>query len=110
MRFSHVRVKQENALFAWLTECEKRIMVPTMMEPAKTIIEMCGGVTAVAGMVGRDGSRVRRWAYPKSKGGSDGLIPSDVQVRLLAEANRRGIGLRPEHFFITGTMPTQGAA
>ena len=70
-----------------------------MMEPAKSVIEICGGAKAVAEMVGRDESRVRRWGYPRAKGGSDGLIPSDCQVRLLSQARGRGIDLRPEHFF-----------
>lgn len=70
-----------------------------MMDPAKTVISICGGAKAVAQMVERDETRVRRWGYAKEKGGSDGLIPADVQVRLLTEARRRGIDLRPEHFF-----------
>ena len=70
-----------------------------MMEPAKTVIQICGGAKAVAQMIERDETRVRRWGYPKERGGSEGLIPSDIQVRLLAEARRRGIDLRPEHFF-----------
>lgn len=68
-----------------------------MMEPAKTIIEICGGVEAVAEMTGRDKSRVHRWAYPKEKGGSNGLIPAEVAVGLLSKAAH--LGLRPEHFF-----------
>lgn len=74
-----------------------------MMEPAKTIIEICGGVDAVAKLTGRDKSRVHRWAYPKEKGGSNGLIPSEVAVDLLAKAEH--LGLKPEHFF-----PTKGDA
>lgn len=70
-----------------------------MLEPAKTVIEICGGFAAVAEMTKRSEIRVRRWGYPKPRGGSDGRIPSDVQPVLLAEARRRGIDLRPEHFF-----------
>lgn len=71
-----------------------------MLDPAKTVIEICGGPKAVAEMVGRTENRVRRWTYPrKDRGGSDGLIPADAQVKLLEEARRRGIDLRPEHFF-----------
>jgi hypothetical protein len=69
-----------------------------MMEPAKTVIEICGGVDAVAGMTGRDRSRVHRWAYPREKGGSNGLIPSDVAADLLRKAAH--LGLKPDHFFI----------
>lgn len=69
------------------------------MEPASTIINICGGFEAVARMTGRSEVRVRRWTYPKSRGGSDGLIPADISQRLMAEARRAGIDLRPEHFF-----------
>jgi hypothetical protein len=70
------------------------------MEPAQTIITICGGFAAVAEMVERSEIRVRRWTYPKDRGGTDGLIPSDCQGRLLAAARSRGIDLRPEHFFL----------
>jgi len=72
-----------------------------MMEPARTIIEICGGFSTVAAMVQRSEIRVRRWTYPKNRGGSAGLIPSDCQQVLLREARARGIDLRPEHFFIS---------
>lgn len=69
------------------------------MEPAKTIIDICGGFQAVAEMTGRDASRIHRWTYPKGRGGTGGLIPPDAQVRLLDEAVKRGIPLNPNHFF-----------
>lgn len=69
------------------------------MEPATSIIKICGGFQVVADMTGRDVSRVHRWTYPKRKGGTDGAIPADVQGDLLAEAVRRGIPLEPKHFF-----------
>jgi hypothetical protein len=69
-----------------------------MLNPAKTVIEICGGTKAVAEMADRTENRIRRWTYPKGKrGGTGGLIPSDVQGLLLAEARKRGIDLRPEH-------------
>ena len=73
--------------------------VGVMMEPAHTVITICGGVKAVADMTNRNESRVRRWTYPKQRGGTDGLIPSDMQPILLEAARSRGINLRPEHFF-----------
>lgn len=69
------------------------------MEPALTIIEICGGISKVAEMTGRSEIRVRRWTYPKARGGTDGLIPSDCAKALMEEAPKRGIALRPEHFF-----------
>lgn len=70
-----------------------------MMEPAHTVITLCGGIKAVADMTNRDESRVRRWMYGKDRGGTDGLIPSDMQPVLLEAARQRGINLKPEHFF-----------
>lgn len=70
-----------------------------MMNPAQTVITICGGFRAVAEMVGRDETRVYRWTYPKERGGTGGLIPADCQQVLLNAAKKRGIPLRPEHFF-----------
>ncbi|OGR09700.1 MAG: hypothetical protein A2341_14915 [Deltaproteobacteria bacterium RIFOXYB12_FULL_58_9] len=86
-----------------------------MLNPAHTIIKICGGFRAVADMTDRTEVRVRRWTYPKDKGGTDGLIPSDCQQRLLIEARKRGIDLRPEHFFGEGIIsapatPSEDAA
>lgn len=71
-----------------------------MLEPARTVIEICGGFRAVADMTGRNETRVRRWAYPRERGGTGGLIPAEAQHLLMAEARRQGIDLRPEHFFV----------
>lgn len=74
------------------------------MEPAQTIINLCGGVSAVAEMTGRDASSVHRWTYPRSKGGAGGVIPSDAASKLMAKARERGLPLTPEHFF-AGVQP-----
>lgn len=79
------------------------------MEPASTIIEKCGGANAVAEMVGRDVSRIHRWTYPKEKGGTGGLIPSDAAQQLMRAARERGIQLQADDFFLDQT-PQQGAA
>lgn len=50
-------------------------------------------------MTDRSEIRVRRWTYPKDRGGTGGLIPSDCQEPLLLAAIRRGIPLTPDHFF-----------
>ncbi len=71
-----------------------------MMEPAKTVIEICGGIDAVAKICARDRSRVTRWGYPKERGGSDGMIPTPVANRLLEFAREEKLPLRAEHFFL----------
>lgn len=74
-----------------------------MLEPAHTVITICGGYAETARMSGRSEVRVRRWEYPKEKGGTGGLIPSDCQQTLLDAARAEGKDLRPEHFFVTPT-------
>jgi hypothetical protein len=81
-----------------------------MMEPAHTVIAICGGFRAVSEITGRDETRVRRWTYEKTKGGTGGLIPSEMQVVLLDAARERGIDLRPEHFFKRPTAPAPEGA
>lgn len=70
-----------------------------MLNPAHQIIEKCGGVDRVAAMTGRHKSRVARWMWAKSRGGTGGLIPAQVQIELLEAARREGIDLTPEDFF-----------
>ena len=74
-------------------------MIAPMLEPAKTIIEICGGIQSVAEITNRSAVRVRRWGYPVDRGGSGGLIPAEVQQVLMRAARDRGLPLRPEHFF-----------
>lgn len=69
------------------------------MTPAERVIEKCGGEAAVAKMAGVDVSRVHRWRYPRSRGGTDGIIPSKHQQPLLEKARAQGIDLTPADFF-----------
>lgn len=59
-----------------------------LLHPACGVIERCGGVDAVAKMTGRHPSRVRRWTFPKERGGTDGLIPfrEGLKIRNATEA------------------------
>jgi hypothetical protein len=70
-----------------------------METPAARVISKFGGHKAVASAAGVDVSRVFRWTYPASRGGTDGVIPTRHQQRLLNEAHKQGIDLRPEDFF-----------
>lgn len=70
-----------------------------MLEPAHSIIQLCGGFASVASMTDRSEIRVRRWTYPKDRGGTGGLIPADCQQTLLSAARAKGIPLTPAHFF-----------
>lgn len=80
-----------------------------MTTPAENVIKICGGFAAVAELTGRDETRVRRWTYPKERGGTGGLIPTDVQIPLLHGARARGIDLRPEHFFPSDVQESPGS-
>lgn len=71
-----------------------------MLEPAHTVITICGGYAETARMSGRSEVRVRRWEYPKEKGGTGGLIPSDCQQTLLDAARAENKPLKPQHFFV----------
>lgn len=73
-----------------------------MLEPAKTITEICGGTTALAKLAECSYTRALRFTYPKDRGGTGGVIPADRQQILLDNAIAEGIKLRPEHFF---TLP-----
>ena len=87
--------------------------MPIMLEPAITIITICGGFEATAAMANRSEVRVRRWAYPKNRGGTGGLIPAECQQLLLDGAKRLGLDLRPEHFFLapaTAATPERDVA
>lgn len=81
-----------------------------MLEPAHTIIQICGGFAKTATMAGRSEIRIRRWTYPKEKGGTGGLVPTDCQQRLLDAAKQGNIDLRPEHFFLATRSVDRGAA
>jgi hypothetical protein len=68
------------------------------LDPAHTVIRICGGADVVAEAAGVTTVAVWKWQAPKSHGGRGGLVPSIRQARLLAWARARGIDLRPEHF------------
>lgn len=69
------------------------------MEPASHIIEQLGGVLEVARLAGVHQSRVRRWTYPKERGGTGGTIPLRHMPKLLSEAQQRRLPVRAEDFF-----------
>lgn len=74
------------------------------LEPARSIIEAFGngditaGISVVSEITGRDRSRVLRWMYPKTKGGTDGAIPTGAIQTLFSEAKRRDLQLTADTF------------
>jgi hypothetical protein len=55
-----------------------------MPEPALTILARFGGAGPLSRLLGLDRSAVHRWALPKARGGSGGLVPAKHHLRLLA--------------------------
>ena len=72
---------------------------PDRLDPAASIINRFGGVDAVALITNRHVSRVYRWMYPKSSGGTGGVIPQEEAKKLLAHAKDKRIKLSPAEFF-----------
>mgnify|MGYP001337606035 CR=1 FL=1 len=70
-----------------------------MSSPAETIISKLGGVEAVAAICAVDVSRVYRWTYAKSAGGTDGLIPTRHQQAILDHSRENKLGVKPADFF-----------
>ncbi|WP_407496814.1 hypothetical protein [Pseudooceanicola sp. MF1-13] len=71
-----------------------------MLDPARTVIEKFGGISAVAQLTGRDRSSVQRWGVAKERGGTGGIIPADRHHILLAGARLKGIDLSPADFVV----------
>lgn len=69
------------------------------LDPAKSVIEKCGGVAAVAKICARHTSSVQRWMYPKSKRGTGGLIPAPEAVKILRHAKKSRLKIKPSDFF-----------
>jgi hypothetical protein len=67
--------------------------------PAEIVIEKFGGHAVIAEVLGVSVSRVYRWTYPESRGGTGGLIPQKHQAPLLNAAREKQIELAPVDFF-----------
>lgn len=81
------------------------------MEPAKTILDLIG-VENAAKVTGKHISRVYRWTYPSSRGGTGGIIPHVDAIKLLAYARENEINLNEADFLKAPTvaLQEQGAA
>ncbi len=61
--------------------------------PAKEVIKLLKGPTAVAKIVGIDRSQVHRWTLPKERLGTGGRVPRRHWEALLDYAQSKGIEL-----------------
>jgi len=63
---------------------------------ARRIFIKFGGPRRVAAATGHDPSCVYRWDYPKSKGGTGGIVPLDALRKVRIAARAEGILLTDE--------------
>lgn len=61
------------------------------MSQAQNIIAKFGGVPALAKAAGLSLNSVYKWTYPKERGGTGGLIPTDKLPAVLDAAQANGI-------------------
>lgn len=69
------------------------------MTPAEKIIKKFGGARKVAEAIGVQSNAVHKWTYPRARGGTAGLIPSDKQQAVLDAAMEQGLNVSPWDFF-----------
>ncbi|MBV9549825.1 MAG: hypothetical protein JO256_09160 [Alphaproteobacteria bacterium] len=79
------------------------------MTIARRVIDIIGGPTKVSEIAGVAVSQVHRWTWPKSRGGTGGLIPAAHQQVLLNYAREHGLQLHPEHFFDAADIAAEDA-
>ena len=80
-----------------------RCQAETAPTPAEIVIARFGSAQRVAEALGVHVSRVHRWAYPRERGGSDGMIPSRHHRPLLDAAKAAGIKLKADDLIPRGT-------
>ena len=77
-----------------------------IVDPATTVLARFGGAGPLAQLLRLDRSAVHRWALPKHRGGSGGLIPARHHQRLLILAAQHGITLTAAD--LVGAAPASG--
>lgn len=75
------------------------------LEPARSVISKLGGVDTVALATGAHRTRVFRWMYPSSRGGTGGLIPQRHILTLLDYAASKHVKLSPADFLPLHSEP-----
>jgi hypothetical protein len=79
------------------------------MDPAKSIIDAIGGFDTAARITGKHISRVRRWTYPASRGGTGGVIQHADALKLLEYAREHGIALGADDFLQAPSVAGESA-
>jgi len=68
------------------------------LEPAKSIVAKLGGEAKVSQIAGTGLTAPYSWQYPRTVGGTDGLIPQRHHPKLLDYARDNDINLKAEDF------------
>ena len=68
-----------------------RIVTPPKYDQATKIIARFGGARRLAKAMGLSPVSVYRWTYPRSSGGTDGLIPSTSTSLIRDTARHEGV-------------------
>lgn len=68
---------------------------------AARVIAKFGGAIKLAKLLGVEESTVFRWDYPRSKGGTDGIIPGKSLRRVLQLAQQQSISITPADLYPT---------
>lgn len=79
------------------------------MEPASRIISALGGPSVVAEAIGIHRTRVSMWQAPRSRGGTNGLVPYRHIQKLMEFAQQKGVSLSPADF-IPAVGPREASA
>jgi hypothetical protein len=80
------------------------------LEPAASIIDAFGGLSATAEAAETTTTTVQRWRRPKSKGGTGGYIPRWHHEKLIARAQAMGWVLNPGAFYDVSLLRSPAAA
>ncbi|MBD3845963.1 hypothetical protein IED13_09660 [Bosea sp. SSUT16] len=80
------------------------------MEPAASVIARLGGEKIVSEITGRAYTAPYRWQQSVEKGGTGGLIPQRLHIKLLEYAMANGIALSPADFLPVHPQPSVPAA
>lgn len=67
-----------------------------MYTQAEEVIKRFGNPYRVAEIIQRRPSVIYRWTYPKSRGGTNGIIPAPALQELIKAARREGVLLTDE--------------
>ena len=66
---------------------------------AEVVIEKFGGACKLAKLLGVADSTVFRWNYPRSQGGTDGIIPGKSLRKVLAAAKLAGVVITSQDLY-----------